>query len=466
MKIKFYIILLLIKFFTVNNFIYSQEIPNEFFLYKTKKIINDTGFKWDNITTFGPLREIFSDSLKNDSLKIKTRIGLLSNNNNLSIYGYEHFSFKKYFYAFLYARIVNNPNAFPRYSGIAQEINRAGFTSGETDLSGIGFENHWSIIQIGRGRQSWGAGNDIQLAISDQSPSYDYGLIGLNFKKLRYRYFHAFLESDSIGINRYLTAKGIEYSNLKSMVISLSEITIYSGLHRPLDFTYLNPLSSHLEIELNDRQNVVGTDNGNAVWQASLDWFLLDRFRFSCNLLFDELVFDKSQRILGKRNRTAFSSKISYHQKLKTDIVRIIYLSILNVDPLTFRHGNGSNNFVTRERPLGWRLGSDSYEIKLGLNQVYKMKTILRLQTGYQFIGNKSILYDSYINHFPYYQNNNLSKILDAHSIFMKGHIEWWIKPEISIQTSLEWVNHDSKENELDFRVGINIFLPHDFLIK
>ena len=48
----------------------------------------------------------------------------------------------------------------------------------------------------------------------------------------------------------------------------------------------------------------------------------------------------------------------------------------------------------------------------------------------------------------------------------MKGHIEWWIKPEISIQTSLEWVNHDSKENELDFRVGINIFLPHDFLIK
>ena len=74
---------------------------------------------------------------------------------------------------------TNHPNAFPRYSGVAQEINRAGFTSGETDLSGIGYENHWSIIQIGRGRQSWGAGNDIQLAISDQSPSYDYGLIGL-----------------------------------------------------------------------------------------------------------------------------------------------------------------------------------------------------------------------------------------------------------------------------------------------
>ena len=38
-------------------------------------------------------------------------------------------------------------------------------------------------MQMGRGRQSWGAGNDIQLALSD-SPSYDYGLLGLHLKIL------------------------------------------------------------------------------------------------------------------------------------------------------------------------------------------------------------------------------------------------------------------------------------------
>ena len=130
------------------------------------------------------------------------------------------------------------------------------------------------------------------------SPSYDYHLIGLNLNKIRYRYFHAFLESDSLGMNRYLTAKGIEYSNLESMVISFSELVIYSGINRSIDHTYLNPLSSHLEIELNDRRNLIGTDNGNAVWQASLDLFFLEKFRFSLNLLFDELVFDASQRDL------------------------------------------------------------------------------------------------------------------------------------------------------------------------
>ena len=48
--------------------------------------------------------------------------------------------------------IVDNPNNFRRYSGVARDINRLGL-SGETDISGISFENEWMIIQFGRGRQ-------------------------------------------------------------------------------------------------------------------------------------------------------------------------------------------------------------------------------------------------------------------------------------------------------------------------
>ena len=43
------------------------------------------------------------------------------------------------------------------------------------------------ILQFGRGRQSWGAGNDIQLAIGDKSPAYDYGMLDLDFGKLKVR---------------------------------------------------------------------------------------------------------------------------------------------------------------------------------------------------------------------------------------------------------------------------------------
>ena len=58
----------------------------------------------------------------------------------------------------------------------------------------------------------------------------------------------------------------------KYLLIGLSEVIIYSGHNRPIDFAYFNPMSTHLEIELNDRQNNIGTGNGNGVWQLSFSF--------------------------------------------------------------------------------------------------------------------------------------------------------------------------------------------------
>ena len=94
------------------------------------------------------------------------------------------------------------------------------------------------------------------------------------------------IESIDNNVNRYITARGIDYSNRKSFIIGLSETVIYSGPNRPFDFAYLNPISSHLEIELNDRLNVIGSQNSNAVWQIHLNWVAFQNLRVSCNYLF------------------------------------------------------------------------------------------------------------------------------------------------------------------------------------
>ena len=41
-----------------------------------------------------------------------------------------------------------------------------------------------------------------------------------------------------------------------------------------------------------------------------------------------------------------------------------VILSIISVGTNTFRHENGNNNFVQRNEPLGWHIGSDSREMK------------------------------------------------------------------------------------------------------
>ena len=50
--------------------------------------------------------------------------------------------------------------------------------------------------------------------------------------KIRVRYIHGFLETVSKNNNRFITARGFEWTNKKSLVIGFSETVIYSGEDR------------------------------------------------------------------------------------------------------------------------------------------------------------------------------------------------------------------------------------------
>ena len=336
---------------------------------------------------------------------------------------------------------------------------RFGFSSGEVDLSGIGYQNDWLLLQIGRGRQSWGSGSDIQLALSESSAAYDHSLFGLNFNHFRYRYMHGFLDSDSLGYNRYIVSKGLEFSNLKYLVFSISEIVIYSGINRPIDFSYLNPLSTHLEIELNDRQNLAGTKNGNAVWQLSLDWMINKFMRFSGNLVFDELVIDQSERKLGKDHRTAYSLKISHKlfNKLKLNIIG--YISSIKVGTLTFRHGDGKNNFTNRNMPLGWKHGSDSFENKIGVNIFDKKYFIFSAEVGTRSSGENNIVHHPYETYTEYtfseFPSGNINNVK-----FVNCSLIWKVNSYIDINSSLNSTKNNYKIKESIFILGMNLSLP------
>ena len=47
------------------------------------------------------------------------------------------------------------------------------------------YKNDWIFIQLCRGRQSWGFGEDIQIVISEESNNYDYFLMGFNSELYR-----------------------------------------------------------------------------------------------------------------------------------------------------------------------------------------------------------------------------------------------------------------------------------------
>ncbi len=442
--------------FAIIYYSYGQEIPNEFYQFDLEKIYSNKIDNWHENSVFGPVR-FTHKKLKSDSLFVNARFGTRIYNNKRSIYGYGHFTFKKYFHGYLYPRIVTEPHSFERFSGIPLDIDRAGFIAGETDLSGISFENEWMIIQFGRGRQSWGAGNNIELAINENSNAYDYGMLDLDFKKLRVRYFHGYLETDSLYVNRYITGRGLEWNNQKNILIALSEVIIYSGKNRPIDFSYFNPMSTHLEIEMNNRQNNLGTDSGNGVWQLSFDCLFIANFRISGNFLFDEFVLDREQKDEGKDAAKAFSCKFVYNPIINENSFLSCYFSIISVGTNTFKHEYGNNNFVQRNDPLGWEIGNDSREIEFGLNSLFHNKIITSLSVGNRLIGEKNMidnLYEPYIG----YVNESFPSGVTEQISFGSTSLKWWYKPNISIISKLEIKKSDKLGTDIELDIGIDIF--------
>ena len=441
------------------SFVNAQEIPNEFFQFQYEKILLDAGKNWENNTTFGPVRFNHQKGLS-DSLTVRTRFGFYLSKNKTALYGYGFFTFKQHFHGYLYPRIVNDPESFGRFTGVPRDIERAGFKSGETDLSGISYENNWMILQFGRGRQSWGAGNDIQLAIGDKSPAYDYGMLDLDFGKLKVRYFHGYLETDTLNFNRYITGRGFEWRNQKSLILGLSEIVIYSGENRPIDFSYFNPMSTHLEIELNERQNQEGTGSGNGVWQISADYLSRSNFRISMNYLFDEFTLDNEQTNEGKANARAYSLKVVYTPIKMDKAILSFYITSMAVGTFTFKHQSGYNNFVQRNKPLGWPIGSDSKEIKLGLNSIYKKIIIANFELGQRLIGEGNFKESPYRGYTHYLDGPFPSG--DFKTVhFLTGTIQWWWKHNISFIAAGEYYDINANNSEIKLKIGIDIFYPY-----
>ena len=453
--------------FIIFSHLQSQEIPNEFFEFKIKKLLYDSGYNWKDVSTFGPNRYSYAkESSKDiDSSITRLRIGingyLGSKNSGLSFYPSALFKFKKYFYLYLYPRIVTNKNIFDRYTGLLRYYSR----TGETDLSGVGFENDWLILQLGRGRQSWGAGNNIQIAISENSPSYDYGLAQIKFQNIKFRYFHGFLEHKN-DYSRYITGRGIEWTNEKSMIVSLSEVVIYSGLNRAIDFAYFNPVSSHLEIEMNERQNQPSGKNANGVWQFSLDLKTKNSFRMSCNLLIDEYTIDKKHELeKGEGDAIAFSSRIVWTPKILEKYYSSIFSEYIMVGTHTFRHQNGSNNFVQRDYPLGWIHGSDGDQSRIGIQFFNAKNFIFEASLGYRRLGSESIIVDQY-DPYPHFYAVPFPSGSVKNSTFFASQISWWYMSNCSLTSSFEWSMQSKNEESYKFILGVDYYFPISINLK
>ena len=311
----------------------SQSIAYPLFDHRSNLILNDAGHSWSSLSNISNKRYTDQNSYLNESFSSSRKssiiLDLVSSPN---FYTFNFFRFNKIYCFFM------------------TEINHKNTKILSVEESGFGFKNNWSIYPLIEGGESWGSSEKISLALSDFSKPYDFITLSSDYGNVRVNYIHGFLETIGDNNNRYITARGLEWTNKRSFIISISETVIYSGQNRSFDISYFNPIASHLELELNDRLNVIDTKNSNGVWQMHIDWMIRKGSRLSFNLLIDEFVLDPLKE-LNKENGIARSIKVS--QSIISNKNHILNLKAyrIMVGTPTLRHVLGSNNFVNKNSP-------------------------------------------------------------------------------------------------------------------
>ena len=442
---------------------FSQIGVNEYFGLSPKNLFDNTGMILDSLTTLNSSKlqnfrtNNFSTKSNSNSFKVRTGFGTRIFNQSLGLYGYGNFYFKKYFYAYFFINNQTNEDVIERYS-------KYSFYPSQNNISGFGFKNDWAILQFSTGNENWGSGNNIQLALTDDSPTYEYFMLASDYGNLKVKYIHGLLESTKEDVNRYIVARGLEWTNRKSLIIGLSETIIYSGEGRGIEIAYINPIGSHLEVELNNRLTEQEGGDANAVWQISTEWLFEKNIRISSNILYDEFVLDRDIDI-DQKNRTAYSFGIlvSLSDTHKSNLK--IYTSMISIGTPTFRHARGFNNFVQKSKPLGWKYGSDGREINFGLNYIKKKNFISWLELGVRELGEESILFKPYDDYDDYPRKSFPSGNIDK-SLFLASELQWLLKPNFYITNNIYLEKTDGrKELEISFFLGFNLFFNKNFIL-
>ena len=386
----FYRIILYIAIFLLifNQLSMIKAENNRNFIFKnqTKDFRKDIGLDWHSLSLFK--KNIIEDMKFKKNIKNNTISNIIIDQSKTSFQINWFLKFKNSFSIYVSPYLAKNHSSDNKNEIVVKPFIK----------NSIEFSNDWIEASFGRGNENWGSGNELELSLSDNSELYDYFSLASDYGNIRVKYIHGLLEKKNM-IDRYIVGKGLEWTNKKSLVLGFSELIIYNGAFQ---IAYLNPISSHLEIENNKRFNQIQSSGSNAVWQLYLDSFLKNKFRLSLNLLIDEYVLDKIQKVNGKSHGLGFSGRVSYKLLHKNEEILNFYTSIFYIGTHTFRNANGTNNFVNNNQPLGWKYGSDGRQLKVGFNYSHSMKKILCLSYSILNLGEKSILYNPYTPYVNY----------------------------------------------------------------
>jgi hypothetical protein len=142
---------------------------------------------------------------------------------------------------------------------------------------------------IGRSFLQWGPEQQDALLISDNSPAFDRVWIGYEHSRFRFEYLLSRLDdvrSNDSPLVRYLVGHRLSFRKADWFELGLSEVVVFGGYQRPLEWHYLNPFLPYYWEQWNE-----GTDD-NVFFGADLVVYWPKHARIFAELLIDDFQID------------------------------------------------------------------------------------------------------------------------------------------------------------------------------
>lgn len=361
----------------LNNIFNDDKIKNLYYYTDSSKTffsnvfgaLAQSGYDGDSIGNSSLLKGIFGFNVRGALFdNVGYYLGITNENydeNNLSNLKYFHLPDTIINYDIYYNKISENKKFSPF----------EGYLRYQTD-------NDWLGLTFGRTQLNQGHGYIDKLYLSDNTSSFDFGKIDINYKAVNYSFAYGSLNGDSVG--RPLDAKNIATHYLNVTFSDVFKMGLWEAViisNQPFSFTYLNPISFLTSADLSSG-NEQTTEN-NAMLGFDFEIVPFKNFSFQSSLLIDDLTFGTLFET-DSLNENKFGYQFGALWVNSFNIKNMNFAAeFTHLDPFVYSHRTNKSTYTNNNRSLGHALPPNSDEIAFKIN--YNVNSRLALNFLYQF---------------------------------------------------------------------------------
>ncbi len=211
------------------------------------------------------------------------------------------------------------------------------------------------FASIGRSSMIWGPEQHDALLLSDNAPPLDRIWLGYEHPALRFDYFITRLDdvvhNDSTLV-RYISAHRLSFRKKGVFEFGLSELVLYGGLNRPVDWRYLNPFVPYYWEQWNR-----GSDD-NVFFGADFSLYWPHRSRIFGELMIDDFQIDLESEPHQVGYKLGIDALEPFGlQRLFTK------LSYTRVNTTVYGQNQPQNLYLYYGKPIGYFDGNDQDRI-------------------------------------------------------------------------------------------------------